>query len=103
MKTLGLVLQLRLSAIMGFGGMGLVNAPPERPTEHERAHDGRREHDPRQDGFDFGRRGHEAAHPAQARIFTFGLLSFALLEADDRLNSAVSLARNAAAAMTSVM
>ena len=28
---------------MGLGGVGLVNAPPERPTEHKGAGEGRRE------------------------------------------------------------
>ena len=87
---------------MGEHGLCLVLPSPERPCENEGWLEARRHEKSGDEGSDFGDGGDEVDFTPQAAIDVFGLVSFGLPEAERR-KSAPSLARKAAAIMTSVI
>lgn len=106
MLILQLRMELRLSSVMGEGGGGLVFSSPERPGEDKGFGEAGRQEEAGEKRADFRDGGDQAFEPAQAACALAGLVSFALPRAEpkaDRRRSAASLARKAAAAMTSVI
>jgi hypothetical protein len=87
---------------MGSCRVGLVATAPERPCEDESGALRGCEQEPRDEEADLGYAGDERGEARQAAIGGLGLVSFGLLQAAAN-NWAFSLARKAAAAMTSVM
>lgn len=101
-KALVLQLQMASFLVVSDHGLGLMPSSPKRPGENEgtavklspdEAHDQR---------SNFGDGGDKSDFARQAAIADFGLVSFGLPRAERR-KSAPSLARKAAAAMTSVI
>ena len=87
---------------MSDHGVCLVLSSPERPCQNEGWLEARRHEKSGDECSDFGDGGNEVDFTPQAAIDVFGLVSFGLPEAARR-KSAPSLARKAAATMTSVM
>lgn len=98
------MLQSRILAffVKSESGLGLMLAAEERPGDDECRIEGWFEEKPREQSPDFRHRWHERAQERQAAIGLAGLVSFALLHAARR-NCALSLARNAPAAITRLM
>ncbi|MCW6511168.1 hypothetical protein [Lichenifustis flavocetrariae] len=101
--TSTLILQLCIrplvSFVVGECGSVMVLSSPYRPFEDEGLCGPLPDQQVGKEGADFRQDGHEPRHEGQAAILEFGLVSFGLFQAT-RLRSAVSFARNAAAAMS---
>ena len=99
-----LVLQLQMPSflVVGDHGLGLMFSPPQRPGEDEGLLCGLSHHEAHDQRSNFGDGGDQGDFAHQAAIAGFGLVSFGLPRAERR-RSAPSLARKAAAAMTSVI
>ena len=89
-------------SIVGEHGVCLVLSSPERPCHNEGWLEARGHEKSDDERSDFCNGGDEVDFTPQAAIDVFGLVSFGLPEAARR-KSAPSLARKAAATMTSVM
>jgi len=89
-------------SIMSDHSVCLMLSSPEGPCQNEGWLEARRGEEADDQGADLSDGGDEVDFTPQAAIDVFGLVSFALPEAARR-KSAPSLARKAAATMTSVM